>query len=229
MSENNAIHSDENPLTDELVVKYLQDNPEFFGRHPQLVTELRLSDHQRGAVSLVERQQQQMRQKVAAMEDEITHLLSTAAHNEQVYHRFNAAYLQMVDCTSGQQLLDTLANEVVNTLKLDEVKIWLVPEKSQQHDSISLHDCQGIVNNRLSKENYYFGRLQQTEQERIFNKACDGSVVLVRLVENDETFGFLAFRSNDAEHFDPRMDTLMLNQFTALVTKLFIRYFPEAN
>ena len=80
-----AINSDDIPLTDELVVSYLQDNPEFFNRNNDLMTGLRLNDEQRGTVSLVERQQQQLRQKVYALEDEITQLMSVANHNEQLF------------------------------------------------------------------------------------------------------------------------------------------------
>ena len=224
MSKNNAIHSDDNPLTDELVVKYLQDNPEFFNRHAALVSELRLADPNRGTVSLVERQQQQMRQKVALLEEEITQLLSTATHNEKLFHRFNQATLALMACTDKQQLLDALAEEVLNIMALDELTIWLTPEKSVEHKSVTQQDCQGVINNRLKEQPYYFGRLQQTEQQRIFGHSCEGSVVLVKLEDDQQTFGLLAFRSNDAEHFDPRMDTLMLNQFTSLVTKLLIRF-----
>ena len=74
MNEQNPMQADELPLTDELVARYLEDNPEFFARNPQLVTGLRLPDNQRGTVSLVERQQQQLRQKVHGLEEEITHL-----------------------------------------------------------------------------------------------------------------------------------------------------------
>ena len=73
-----SINSDELPLTDDLVVSYLQDNPEFFNRNSSLITSLRLNDEQRGTVSLVERQQQQLRSKVHGLEDEITQLMSVA-------------------------------------------------------------------------------------------------------------------------------------------------------
>jgi len=42
----------------------------------------------------------------------------------------------------------------------------------------------------------------------------------VKLVHIEETIGFLAISSEDAEHFDPRMDTLLLSQFKKLVAKL---------
>ena len=40
----------------------------------------------------------------------------------------------------------------------------------------------------------------------------------------DEVIGFLAIASQDAEHFDPQMDTLLLGQFRKLVGKLIAKF-----
>ena len=45
-------------------------------------------------------------------------------------------------------------------------------------------------------------------------------MVLIKLQHNEHALGFLAISSQDAEHFDPRMDTLLLSQFRRLVAKL---------
>ena len=105
-------------------------------------------------------------------------------------------------------------------MSLDSLKLWLVQPTAVQHDSLIVGDCSEIIENRLSKEQYYFGRLQQSEQELIFSQPTSGSVVLVRLTHLQEDLGFLAISSRDAEHFDPRMDTLLLGQFKKLVAKL---------
>ena len=76
------------------------------------------------------------------------------------------------------------------------------------------------MQNRLADEDYYFGRLQQSEQQLIFSGPTPGSVVLIKLCHEQQTLGFLAISSDDAEHFDPRMDTLLLGQFRKLVAKL---------
>jgi hypothetical protein len=45
-------------------------------------------------------------------------------------------------------------------------------------------------------------------------------VVLIKLSHDEKVLGFLAISSQDAHHFDPRMDTLLLSQFKRLVAKL---------
>ena len=76
------------------------------------------------------------------------------------------------------------------------------------------------MQNRLTHDEYYFGRLQESEQNLIFSQPCSGSAVLIKLTHDEQNVGFLAISSTDAQHFDPRMDTLLLSQFKRLVAKL---------
>lgn len=216
----NLMQSAELILSDDIVVTYLQDNPEIFARHPELLTSLRIADHQRGTVSLVERQQQQLRQKIHALEDEITQLMSIANNNEQLFSLYSDLYLRLIDCQSANELLDCLFQAITELLSLSNFKLWLIKPVDVKHHSLIDNDCGGILQNRLTKDDYYFGRLQQSEQELVFSQITQGSVVLVKLEHNNEILGFLAISSEDAEHFDPRMDTLLLNQFKKLIAKL---------
>jgi len=223
-AEANLMQSAELILSDDIVVSYLQDNPEVFARHPELLTSLRLKDHQRGTVSLVERQQQQLRQKIHSLEDEITQLMVIANNNEQLFSLYSDLYLRLLDCTSASELLDCLFQATTELLSLSNLKLWLAKPINVKHHSIISHNCSDIIQNRLTKDDYYFGRLQQSEQQLIFSQATEGSVVLVKLTHHNNVLGFLAISSEDAEHFDPRMDTLLLSQFKKLVAKLLAQY-----
>jgi len=227
VTEANLMQSAELILSDDIVVSYLQDNPEIFARHPELLSGLRLNDHQRGTVSLVERQQQQLRQKIHALEDEITQLMSIANNNEQLFSLYSDLYLRLLDCTSASELLDCLYQAITELLSLSSLKLWLIDPVDIEHHSLIKNDCGGIVQNRLTNDDYYFGRLQQSEQQMVFSQVTAGSVVLVKLEYNSKMLGFLAISSQDAEHFDPRMDTLLLSQFRKLIAKLLLQQLKE--
>ncbi len=219
-NEQTIMNIDELPLTDELVSAYLQDNPEFFNRNNELMTGLRLTDSHRGTVSLVERQQQQLRQKMHNLEDEITQLMSVASHNENLFVLYSDMYLRLLDCKSANELLDCLVQVTTELLSLSAFKLYLLDSSTIKHNCLSENDCQGVMQNRLENSDYYFGRLQQSEQQLIFSHHHTGSVVLVKLAHDDKKLGFLAISSDDDHHFDPRMDTLLLSQFKRLVAKL---------
>lgn len=220
MNEENTVQPDELPLTDDLVARYLEDNPEFFTRNPSLVTQLRLQDPHRGTVSLVERQQQQLRQKVQGLEEEITHLMSVANHNENLFRLYSDLYLQLIDTNSLEQLFTILEKATLELLSLSDLKLWFTQDYQVTHNSVTTNDCQEILASRLSNDDYYFGRLQQSEQQQIFDHGNAGSVVLIKLDHQGKDLGFMAISSADADHFDPRMDTLLLSQFKRLVSKL---------
>ena len=227
LNAENSIQSEEIPLTDELVVSYLQDNPEFFNRNLELVSTIRLTDPHRGSVSLVEKQLQLLRQKVAVLQEEITDLMSVANHNEQLFMLYSDLYLRLLDCYSADELLDCLYQATTELLSLSGLKLWLAQPGEIEHASLVENDCAGVMQNRLSKDEYYFGRLQQSEQQLIFSQPTAGSVVLIKLTHLDQQLGFLAISSADAEHFDPRMDTLLLSQFRKLVAKLIYQQLAE--
>lgn len=212
--------SEEIALSPDIVVSYLEDNPEFFDNHPDLVATLKLSDPNRGTVSLVERQQQVLRTKVTILEEEITHLMSIANQNEHLFTLYSDLYLRLLDCTSIEELLDCLSVATTELLSLAGLKLWLADSFELEHACLAENDCRGVMQNRLGKEEYYFGRLQQSEQQLIFSEVIDGSVVLIKLQHHEDELGFLAISSSDADHFDPRMDTLLLSQFRRLVAKL---------
>ena len=220
MNEQNLIDTND-LITDELISSYLQDNPDFFQRNPELLTSLRLVDKNRGVVSLVERQQQQLRQKVHTLEEEITQLMTIAQHNESLFTLYSDLYLCLMDCQSLSDILNSLHTTTTELLSLADCKLWVNSPVALEHTTIIRNDCHEVLNNRLADEPFYFGRLQLAEQEAIFgSEGHSGSAVLIRLSHLDETFGFLAIISDDAEHFDPKMDTLLLGQFRKLVGKL---------
>lgn len=211
-------------LNDELVTTYLQDNPEFFGRNPELLASLRFNDSKRGVVSLVERQQQIQRQKIHLLEEEITQLLTVANYNEQLFTVYNDLYLSLIESPDLSNFLDCLTQTTTQLLNLDLFKLYLTNKDfAIGHDSIVKNDCEVVIAKRFDKQDYYFGRLQQQEKELIFNEQDVGSVVLVQLTEGEQCLGFIAISSNDAEHFNPSMDTLLLNQFRTLVAKLLVQ------
>ena len=73
----------------ELVADYLRANPDFFAHYPNVLQRLNLKHQQDGSVSLIERQQRVLREKITALEDEITALMSQAQRNEK-----NLSWLQ---------------------------------------------------------------------------------------------------------------------------------------
>ena len=93
MSTQQARELKSEPLTDDTVVQYLQNSPDFFERHATLLAKLRLP-HTRSSgqtVSLIERQVDVLRERNTGLERKLKDLVEVARLNEQLtekIHRF---------------------------------------------------------------------------------------------------------------------------------------------
>jgi uncharacterized protein YigA (DUF484 family) len=194
-----------------LIADYLSDHPEFFLQHPELLSRLRLPHPQKGTVSLVERQLELQREKIRALEDDITRLMGVARQNEQIFYALNDLHLELLKTTDQDSLLQAL---LAFTGKMPQVQSCKLIDLQQQTEQVA--QLQLILQRRLSGKNYYFGRLNRDEMAALFEPAIHSvSLQLLKLSEQQQFL--LAFGSDSDEHFQPGMDTLFLDHLAKLV------------
>lgn len=194
------------PFDEILIREYLLDNPEFFSRYPELLLAMRVPHAERGAVSLVERKQEMLRQRVSQLEEEITSLLTMASRNEQIYMFNNALSMELLQCEDMGDLRQVLSTRLKTQFHFSHVRLITV------HDIDS--ELSQIWSKRLSS-GYYFGRLTLEESKRLFGTDV-GSVALSRLSKDCGQVIF-AIASQDSMHFHPEMDHLLLDQLKQLL------------
>src|SRR5262245_27845249 len=85
-------------VDEQAVSQYLQHHPDFFDRHPQLLTRLRLQHPRHGTtVSLIERQVEVLREKHGALEQKLAEFVRVARGNDALadrIHRFTRRLLR---------------------------------------------------------------------------------------------------------------------------------------
>ncbi len=202
-------------LEAELVYEFLTDNPDFFERYPDLLINLRLPHQQRGTVSIVERQQQALRNKVTQLEEEITALMNIASQNERIL-RFNSELaFKLMMCQDFDSLRRLMADELKNEFGFSNVR--LIPVHNIEDEIMR------IWKKRMGS-GFYLGRLTQNESRRLFGGQV-GSVALSRLTPDTECDRIiLAVASADAAHFQPEMDILFLRQLCELLNFKLSRF-----
>ncbi|MCS6134426.1 DUF484 family protein [Shewanella baltica] len=195
---------------DELIIReYLLDNPDFFNRYPELLLAMRLPHMERGAISLVERRQEMLRQRVSQLEEEITSLLTMAARNEKIYQFNTELSFQLLNCADLVSLKEVLADSLKLQFNFSHVRLISVLDT----------DMKAIWDQRLHK-GHYFGRLTQQEAKRLFGSEV-GSVALTKLSEDNPVI--FAIASQDATHFHPDMDNMLLEQLRRLLAHMLAK------
>jgi uncharacterized protein YigA (DUF484 family) len=214
-------------LTEQDVLHYLEQNPDLFARHPDVLSQLVLPHGQAGTVSLVERQAKVLREKNQIQAQQITALVSTAKRNELIYKAFTNLYMALLDCPDSKQLIYYLKAILLDQIELDAVKLTLFMTTSDEHTADLVQPrshYQDVLDERLSRDTYYFGRLKQQELNLFFKpEQAIKSVCLVRLGEQQD-LGILAFGSFDDTHFTPEMDTVFLDPMVKIINRLLFDF-----
>lgn len=213
------------PLDADLVAEYLQQNPDFFNRYPQLLEQLRISHHEKGSVSLVELSLQRMREKISGLEDEITELMTIASHNERIFRVYVDLLPQLLRCQSFEQLCICLRRVLIKQLDVSQLVLWLNRSYLDMDNSLSDRSLSGeqIENlwvTRLSVDGHYFGRLTRGEQTLLFAQFEQANSVALMPLGERARLGLLVAASRSSDHYVAGMDSLLLSQLCKVIEAL---------
>lgn len=238
MSSNQVHGLSAEGVDEEAVVHYLQQNSDFFERHPQLLARLRLHHPRNGAtVSLIERQVEVLREKYQAQEQKLAEFVRVARANNVLadkIHRFTCRLLRT--STPAQVLAET---ETSLREDFDTFHAVLVLAEAQ---SAGAQAAQAALSQRFlrripaqdaiyrSFEGLFAtckprcGQVRDSQREFLFGSeaASIGSVALIPL-GGQPPLGLLALGSVDHERFHPGMSTEFLSRIGELVTQALSR------
>lgn len=201
------------PIDDDQIVserdvrQYLLSNPDFFVNHPDILEHITVPHGDKGSVSLVERQSEQLRKKLRHLTFKLNQLISVAKQNEKIYRVYTDLNVQLLRCESVAEVQFTLEDVLQERLSLASAVIksfkgpHAVPEIQKRL----------FTEKRFKQDTFFFGRLSQHERELLFDDSPAESVALILLGDNRD-LGILAISSDNASHFTPDMDTLLLKQ-----------------
>lgn len=213
---------DDTELDEAQVADYLRDTPDFFVRHGALLERLRLPHDQKGSVSLVEARLERQRQRIQALEEEITGLMTVAGENERIFRVYVDLFPRLFACASLSQLERLLARTFQQQLRLSAIMLVIDPRWRPGSSVMSGEQLERVYRERMVNRDIYLGRLGKDEKQRLFGDAMVSSCALVRLGARGEQ-GLLAFGSVDAGHYGVEKDTLFLRQLADVVSLLLPR------
>jgi len=111
---------------EEAVGRYLEQTPDYFLRHPELLAALVLPHPEAGrAVSLVERQVRVLRDRNEQSTHQLKELIAFARDNDQLGERVQRFALAMIDTDSLDEVLDTAQDMLRQEFSLDGVAVRL--------------------------------------------------------------------------------------------------------
>ena len=213
--------SDNNRTIEDIVSRYLRQNPDFLEREPSILKHLELSHASGPAISLIEKQVQYLRGQNETLEQRLHKLMQVASDNEKLMYRLHHLTLELMAMGDLPSFFDRLSEALLEEFKADILNITLFNLKVKagpktpmfhiQRDDPEMQQFHGHLEKGVS----VCGRLNRNKRDYLFGNRAQWveSTVLVPM-GND---GMLAIGSSDPARFYPGMGTLFLDLLAQVV------------
>jgi uncharacterized protein YigA (DUF484 family) len=219
-------------VDEQLLTQYLHQHPDFFERHPQLLTRMRLQ-HPRNAttISLIERQVEVLREKQASSEQQLNDFVRVARANDLLagkIHRFATRLMRTGTCAAALSVIETSLREDFDThhavllVQRDPCGIGADSRfvRVVAGDDIAFKSFESL----LSSGKPRCGKVRDLQRDFLFSgeAASITSVALVPLADLNPV-GLLALGSTEPDRFHPGMSTEFLARIGALIAAAISR------
>jgi len=217
------------------VAEYLRAHPEFFVRHAELVEQLRVPHACGDAVSLLEFQVGQLRERNARLAQKIQELMQNAQVNEDLARRLHRLSLSLLDCAGLDDIFATLYQTLREEFAVDAVAVRVFAAARAPADrglgEFSGADARAMALFApvLKAGRPVCGRLKPAHLEYLFAEAGADlrSGALLPLGEG-RRFGVLAIGSRAPRRFHAGMGTTFLQQLSELVSRVLAPHVDTA-
>ena len=206
----------------EIVAKYLRKYPDFLIRHPEVLDAVQLPHESGAAVSLIEKQVEQLREQNHSLSKQLKQLVKVASDNELLMKRLHQLTLELMIIKDLGSFFDRLCLAMMNEFNADILNISLFDIKVEVSDGSSVFMVQRDdpevqqFQTQLEKGLTTCGRLNDRKLKFLYGSRAQWvqSTVLVPL----GTDGLLAIGSSDPARFYPGMGTLFLDLLATVIT-----------
>lgn len=217
--------NDSTALNAESVAEYLQDHPDFLTRHPEVLDRLQLPHESGEAVSLIERQVEQLRARNEKLTNQLNQLIKVASDNEALMTRLHDLTLELMTIGDLGTFFDRLSDVLQEEFEADVLNISLYGQSIAASDRTPIFevdpedaDVQSLQP-QLEKGESSCGRLNRNKLDLLFRSRAQWvqSTALVPIGDK----GYLAIGSSDPARFYPGMGTLFLDLLAqVIITRL---------
>jgi uncharacterized protein YigA (DUF484 family) len=192
------------------LVSYLQQNPNIFQQHPELLELVSLSDS-RGTASLLERQVSMMKERLNEHKSQQTEYMQVARENEQISDSFSQVICQMIGFTNVSQFATEFPSELRSTFKIDEVSFKTAQAAARRPSDNQGYDdaVRRMVNNRAVCDNRWPSNIMNLFFSPDIKSAA---LIPMRKADSNEPLGILALGSQYPERYTNDLGTSHLDR-----------------
>ena len=215
--------------TEQLVRDFLQDNPTFLDKNPDILERLTLPHNAGNAVSLVERQVGVMRDRNKEMRNRLDNMLETAYDNDLLFEKTKRLVLNLLEAKNLPALVETVYDSLGKDFAIDFYSLTLLGDEKQLPSTMarvaSIEKANEKVGTLLNSNRAVCGVLRKDEMTFLFGEEGlqVGSVAAVPLRFNN-LYGILAVGNSDPNFYRSSMGTLFLSYIAEVLNRILPEY-----
>lgn len=218
----------------ELLIQWLEQNPEVLLEidTPQLLEKLAINHGSAGIASLLERQNQQLRQQVHHYQSRLNELVAIAKENDRLFAQTRALILHLVEAADLQQLASHLQQQLASEFGANTSALLLFhqdPLPKGEFRQVNQTDLSQDLQLLIGRQRITCGSFRPHESDELFGQAAAqqvASAVLVPLYF-ERNLGVLAIGSSDPMHFRSSLDTLFIEYIGAILSRRLQQLLPD--
>lgn len=193
------------------IAVYLEQHPEFFENHQDLLDKLRLQHKVYGSVSLVERQILGLRSKAEKLQTQLNTLIDNAHSNGDLLSKCAELFVAMISAHSMQEMIDRLLEHLRDNFELDNVQLWLFDDAGTLHhvNYSDIEMVRQLTDQHFIQNDPVCGRVTESISQLFGGDHELESYSIIPLGENSRV-GVIALGSKDVDLFTADMGTLFL-------------------
>lgn len=218
-----------NTLSEQDVIGYLHDHPDFFASHPELLAGLQLPHPTNGAaISLVERQSLVLRERIKSLEARLAELIRHGQENDAIADQLTDWSRRLLAHQGTAEMPEVVVEELkqVFNVPYGAVRLWGV---ASEHAHLPAASPAGADAAALahSMQSPYCGANVGFEAASWLNhdpSQVQSMVMLpLRVPGETQTFGLVVLGSPDKDRFHITMGTAFLRRMTELASAALVR------
>jgi uncharacterized protein YigA (DUF484 family) len=209
------------------VARYLQDNPQFFEEHADLMSHM-VIPHPHGGrtISITERQMLSLRDKNKQLEGKMNELLQFGEENDTISEKMHRLGVAMIAAASFQSVLHTLNFHLRDDFSIPHValRLWGQPANTEEWPEFAeVSEELQVFAETLSQP--YCGSTSGFETSSWFGDASKHvrSQALIAMRNGGGTIGMIALGSEEAQRFYAGMGTLYLERLGEMASAALAR------
>jgi uncharacterized protein YigA (DUF484 family) len=226
VGESETTTLEEQALANDLqMISLLRNSPDFFLRHPELLSIIEVSHDSGRAVSLIERQVAVLRQQNKTQDERLRELMDVARDNERLAKARHSLSLNLLSAHDLQEVINIVHDTLRNELSADYAVVKLFTDDAQRLEQLpelfvsSQDEGLNVFKTMLQQKNTVCGSASAEQKIFLFDKdaASIKSAAIIPLVAG-ANLGLIGLGAADGERFKSSMGTDFLAQTGELIS-----------